>query len=75
MAKRVLVVDDSILMRRMIKDALSHIGLEVSGEAANGEEAVRVYKDTRPDVVTMDIVMPGTDGMYAPTPGSWWSAP
>ena len=65
MATRVLLVDDSILMRRMIRDTLSDIGMEVAGEAASGEEAVRVFKETRPDVVTLDIVMPGTDGMYA----------
>ncbi len=65
MATRVLLVDDSILMRRMIRDTLCDIGMEVAGEAASGEEAVRVFKETRPDVVTLDIVMPGTDGMYA----------
>jgi len=59
------LVDDSILMRRMIRDTLCDLGWEVAGEAANGEEAVRVYKEVRPDVVTLDIVMPGTDGMYA----------
>ena len=65
MATRVLLVDDSILMRRMIGDTLRDIGMEIAGEAASGEEAVRVFKETRPDVVTLDIVMPGTDGMYA----------
>ena len=65
MSKRVLVVDDSMLMRRMICDCLSDSGWEIVAEADNGEEAVRQYRDHRPDVVTMDIVMPGTDGMFA----------
>ncbi len=65
MAKRVLIVDDSMLMRRMIADSLSAAGWEVAGEAASGEEAVAQYEKLRPDAVTLDIVMPGTDGMYA----------
>ena len=65
MSKRVLVVDDSILMRRMIADILADDGWEVVAEAADGQEAVEKYKQVRPDGVTLDIVMPGTDGMYA----------
>ena len=65
MSKRALVVDDSILMRRMICDCLTGFGWEIVGEADNGEEAVRQYREHRPDVVSMDIVMPETDGMFA----------
>jgi len=65
MAKRVLVVDDSMLMRKMIGESLAEDGWEVVGEAANGEQAVDQYQRHRPDAVTLDIVMPGTDGMYA----------
>ena len=65
MSKRALVVDDSMLMRRMICDCLSDSGWEIVAEAGNGEEAVRQYRNHRPDVVSMDIVMPGTDGMFA----------
>ena len=65
MSKRALVVDDSMLMRRMICDCLSDSGWEIVAEAGNGEEAVRQYRDHRPDVVSMDIVMPGTDGLFA----------
>ena len=65
MSKRVLVVDDSMLMRRMISDCLLNSGWEIVAEAGNGEEAVRQYQEHQPDVVSMDIVMPGTDGMYA----------
>ena len=67
MSKRVLIVDDSMLMRRMIADSLTDAGWEVVAEAADGEEASQRYMETRPDAVTMDIVMPGTDGIYALT--------
>jgi len=65
MSRRALVVDDSLLMRRMVKDTLLSDGWEVVGEACNGREAVEKYKTLRPDVVTLDIIMPGTDGMSA----------
>ena len=65
MTKRALVVDDSMLMRRMITDILSSSGWDVVAEAANGEEAVALYGQFRPDAVTLDIVMPGTNGMFA----------
>ncbi len=65
MPKRVLVVDDSLLMRKMVGDSLSDDGWEVVGEASNGKQAVEEYVRLRPDAVTLDIVMPGTDGMYA----------
>lgn len=65
MAKRVLVVDDSMLMRRMIADSLADAGWEIVAEAADGEEAVRLFQQFRPQAVTMDIVMPGTDGLTA----------
>ena len=65
MTKRVIIADDSMLMRRMIRDSLEYCGWEVVGEAANGQEAIERYRQSRPDAVTMDIVMPGTDGLYA----------
>ncbi|MBN2580742.1 MAG: response regulator [Pirellulales bacterium] len=65
MTRRVLIVDDSMLMRKMIADALSDDGWEIAGEAANGRQAVEHYGRLQPDAVTLDIVMPGTDGMYA----------
>jgi two-component system, chemotaxis family, chemotaxis protein CheY len=65
MPKRVLIADDSILMRKMVGDSLADDGWEVVGEAANGEQAVQQYCRLKPDAVTMDIVMPGTDGLYA----------
>jgi two-component system chemotaxis response regulator CheY len=65
MSKRVLVVDDSMLMRKMVAESLIDDGWTVAGEAANGQEAVDQYKELKPDAVTLDIVMPGTDGIYA----------
>src|SRR5512147_2568677 len=65
MPKKVLVVDDAIFMRNMIKDIFSGGGFEVVGEAANGLEAVERYKELRPDLTTMDIVMPFRSGIDA----------
>ncbi|RBP46785.1 chemotaxis protein CheY [Garciella nitratireducens] len=65
MSKRVLVVDDAVFMRMMIKDILVKNEFEVVGEAANGAEAVEKYKELKPDIVTMDITMPEMDGIEA----------
>lgn len=62
---RVLVVDDAAFMRMMIKDILTKNGHEVVAEAADGREAIEKYKETQPDVVTMDITMPEMDGITA----------
>jgi len=53
-----LVVDDAVFMRKMIGDILKKEGYEVVGEAENGKEAVDKYVELKPDLVTMDIVMP-----------------
>lgn len=55
---KVLVVDDALFMRRMISDILKKEGIEVCGEAENGKEAIEKYRELKPDLVTMDIVMP-----------------
>lgn len=65
MSQQVLIVDDSMLMRRMVSDILSDDGWEVVAEAADGQEAIEKYEQFMPDAVTLDIVMPGTDGIYA----------
>ncbi len=65
MSKRVLIVDDSLLMRKMIAETLVSDGWVVAGEAGTGEEAVEQYIAVHPDAVTLDIVMPGHDGTYA----------
>ncbi|SFE38818.1 response regulator [Alteribacillus iranensis] len=65
MAHSVLIVDDASFMRMMIKDILEKNGFEIAGEAKDGHEAVQLYKDTNPDLVTMDITMPEMDGIAA----------
>ncbi|MEA3422385.1 MAG: response regulator [Bacillota bacterium] len=65
MSKRILVVDDAVFMRMMLKDILEKNGFEIVGEAANGLEAIEVYKETKPDLVTMDVTMPEMDGLDA----------
>jgi two-component system chemotaxis response regulator CheY len=65
MAKRVLVVDDSVFMRDIIKDIFAAGGFEVCGEAGNGVEAVERYRELHPDIVTMDLVMPYRNGIDA----------
>jgi two-component system chemotaxis response regulator CheY len=61
--KRILIVDDAAFMRMMIKNIVSKHGYEVVGEAENGAIAVELYKEFRPDLVTMDITMPEMDGV------------
>src|SRR4051794_11056628 len=65
MANRILIVDDAAFMRMMIKDILSKNGYEIVGEAADGAQAIQLYRDTQPDLVTMDITMPEMDGITA----------
>ncbi len=65
MAKRVLVVDDTVFTRSLIRDIFTAAGFEVVGEAANGVEAVERFRELRPDLVTMDIVMPFKSGIEA----------
>jgi len=62
---RVLVVDDAAFMRKMVTDALSKGGHEVVGEGANGEEAVTLYQELKPELTTLDITMPEKDGLQA----------
>jgi two-component system chemotaxis response regulator CheY len=61
--KKVLICDDSIVMRKMINDILSRNGFNVVGQAKNGVEAVDLYTKLQPDLVTMDIIMPGEPGV------------
>lgn len=62
---RLLVVDDALIMRTMIKDIARLAGWEIAGEATTGVEAVARYRELRPDLVTLDIVMPELDGVEA----------
>jgi two-component system chemotaxis response regulator CheY len=61
----VLICDDAIFMRTMVGDILQQAGFEVVGEAETGSQAVDLYKKLRPDLVTMDIVMPDMGGIDA----------
>lgn len=63
--KRVLVVDDALLMRMMLRDTLEGADYEVVGEADEAEDAVSKYKDLKPDLVTMDLTLTSTDGADA----------
>ncbi|GAA2129710.1 response regulator transcription factor [Streptomyces synnematoformans] len=62
---RVVIADDQALVRTGFRMILAADGIEVAGEATDGEEAVAAVRRTRPDVVLMDIRMPGVDGLEA----------
>lgn len=64
MSKSVLIVDDSLYMRALIKDALESGGYSIVGQAANGEEAIDLAFELQPDFITLDNILPdmiGTD--------------
>jgi two-component system chemotaxis response regulator CheY len=65
LAIKVLFCDDSSFMRAILKGIILKDPFILAGEAGNGKEAVEIYKKTRPDLVTMDIVMPEMDGIDA----------
>ena len=65
MSHSVLVCDDASFMRNMISEILTQAGYEVVGEAQTGLEAIERFKELGPDLVTMDIVMPGLGGIDA----------
>ncbi|MEQ8787898.1 MAG: response regulator [Pirellulaceae bacterium] len=65
MTKTLLVADDAMIIRELIKDAAAEAGWRVLGEAANGRQAYEQYRQLRPDVVTLDMVMPEFDGLFA----------
>ena len=62
---KVLICDDSILVRKKLTDALKKNGVTAVSEAKDGVQAVEMYKDIKPDVVFMDIVMPVKTGLDA----------
>lgn len=65
MPRTLLVTDDAIIIREMIKDTVQAAGWQIAGEAANGQEAIERYCQLRPTAVTLDMVMPQYDGMHA----------
>jgi two-component system chemotaxis response regulator CheY len=65
MPRTLLVADDALIIRQIIKDMATNAGWTVVGEAANGQEAIEQYRQLRPDAVTLDLVMPEHDGLHA----------
>ncbi|WP_442603599.1 response regulator [Paenibacillus sp. KN14-4R] len=62
---KIMVVDDTAFMRIMLKNFLTESGFEFITEASNGVEAIRLFKQYRPDIVIMDITMPDMNGIDA----------
>jgi two-component system chemotaxis response regulator CheY len=65
MSRTLLVVDDALIIREMIKDAATTALWQIVGEAENGQQAIELYDALRPDVVTLDMVMPEYGGLHA----------
>lgn len=65
MSKKLLIADDSMMIRELLKEIASEAGMVVVGEAANGAEAIEQYVALRPDLMTLDLVMPQYDGLHA----------
>ncbi|WP_274362795.1 response regulator [Paenibacillus thermotolerans] len=62
---RIMVVDDAAFMRLIMKNIVTQYGHEVVAEAADGKIALKLYKQYKPDLVTMDVTMPEMDGIEA----------
>lgn len=65
MQQTVIIADDAQFMRAMLKDILEEIGWTVVAEAGDGDEAIQLYRQHRPDLIMLDITMPGCDGVTA----------
>lgn len=65
MTRRLLVTDDAMIIREMVKETATEHGWQIVGEATNGQEAIEMYEQLRPDAVTLDLVMPQYDGLHA----------
>ncbi|TGD80704.1 response regulator [Hymenobacter wooponensis] len=63
MKNRILIVDDSFYMRTMLKNMLTDAGYEVVGEAANGQQALELATQTKPDLITLDVILPDNTGL------------
>ena len=62
---RILIAEDEAIIRLDLKEMLEEEGMDVVGEAADGEAAMRIARETKPDLVILDIKMPGMDGLTA----------
>jgi two-component system chemotaxis response regulator CheY len=60
-----MIVDDAAFMRMALKKILEHLGIDVIAEAENGLSAIQKFKETNPDIITMDITMPEMNGIDA----------
>jgi two-component system, chemotaxis family, chemotaxis protein CheY len=65
MSTTIMIVDDALFMRKMLRDILEAAGYEVVAEAADGDQAVANYRQYRPQLTTLDIVMPVKTGIDA----------
>ena len=65
MTKTLLVVDDALIIREIVKETAIAAGWEIVGEATNGQEAIDRYLQLKPTAVTLDMVMPEYDGIHA----------
>ena len=63
MSRKVLIIDDSLYMRTIIKDALIGAGFDVVGQASNGESAIDMAIDLQPDLITLDNILPDMLGL------------
>jgi two-component system, chemotaxis family, chemotaxis protein CheY len=63
MGKKVLIIDDSLYMRTMIKDALAAAGFEITGMAATGEAGIDMAFELQPDIITLDNILPDMLGI------------
>ena len=61
----VLIVDDLVFIKMVLRDVVEKAGFRVVGEASDGQEAIEMFQDKRPDVVLLDITMPKMDGIAA----------
>ncbi|MBI5756201.1 MAG: response regulator [Nitrospirae bacterium] len=67
MKNKILIVDDAMLMRIMLRDIFEASSFQVVGEAEDAEQALQIYKETHPDLVTMDITLTSSSGIDAIT--------
>jgi two-component system, chemotaxis family, chemotaxis protein CheY len=65
LAPKALIIDDSALMRKIIRYHLEQLGCTVSAEAENAKSAIRLFKQFLPDLVTLDVLMPEVEGLDA----------
>jgi two-component system chemotaxis response regulator CheY len=61
----ILIVDDTLFMRTLLKNIIFSGGHTIAGEATDGDDAIEKYRELKPDLVTMDVVMPKMNGIEA----------